>query len=223
MMIDSSRRGAAAVLLAVAMLTGCVTAYGPRGFTGGYTETKMDEGLYRVTFNGNGHTTRNMVWRYWIYRCAELTTQMGYSHFILLRPDDPIPKPVASADLNGPMAAALTGGADAALDRATPTATHSAPVYIYTPSYSAPITTYSTNAVVKMLRNPAAYPGRPMLRADVVMKMIGPYVQSKGQAAISSDVDILKAAIVLGPGVPPQLQRNGPVTMDDLKNLLPAP
>lgn len=82
MMINPWCQALPCLLLTAALLSGCTTAYGPHGFTGGYTETKIDDSTYRVVFNGNGQTSRDMVWYYWIYRCAELTTQNGYEFFI---------------------------------------------------------------------------------------------------------------------------------------------
>ena len=66
------------------ILVGCgVTPYGPAGATGGYTEEKIDEYTYVVSFSGNGYTSRDMVWYYWMYRCAELTMDNGFSAFSL--------------------------------------------------------------------------------------------------------------------------------------------
>ena len=44
MMLTSSFRGVAGIVLAAAMLAGCATASGPRGLTGGYTDAKLADG-----------------------------------------------------------------------------------------------------------------------------------------------------------------------------------
>lgn len=220
MMLTSSFRGVAGIVLTAAMLAGCATAYGPRGLTGGYTDAKLADDLYRVTFSGNGKTSRDMVWHYWIYRCAELTQQQGYSHFIILKPSDPVPKPVAPPMTNTSWQSDPQDGNDP-LARLTPTATHAAPIYIYTPG--TPIITYSGNAVVKMLRKPAEYPGQAVLSAEVVLRLIGPYVKSAGQSPAPPEQDVIKSALVFTPLPAAQQRRNGQVTIDDLKNLLPTP
>jgi hypothetical protein len=71
---------AACLLVAVA---GCMTGYQPRGYTGGYSEQKIDEDTYLVSFSGNGNTPRGVVLKYFLYRCAELTVDHGYAYFEL--------------------------------------------------------------------------------------------------------------------------------------------
>lgn len=45
------------MFMAVALI-GCATGYTKSGLTGGYGETKIDDGHYVVYFNGNGYATR---------------------------------------------------------------------------------------------------------------------------------------------------------------------
>ena len=49
------RFGLASLVLA---LTGCMTAYQPDGLTGGYSEVQLSENVWRVSFKGNGYTSR---------------------------------------------------------------------------------------------------------------------------------------------------------------------
>ena len=79
----------AATLLALT-LVGCVTATpyqpaAPRGF--GYSEERLDQNRFRVTFRGNSLTPRETVEDYLLYRAAELTLQNGYSHFLIVGRD----------------------------------------------------------------------------------------------------------------------------------------
>lgn len=81
----------------VLLLTGCSTAYHPENLTGGYSDFSVEETAYRVRFKGNNYTSRDQVEQFLLYRCAELTTQLGYSHFLLLSQDtldmsDPLAK-----------------------------------------------------------------------------------------------------------------------------------
>lgn len=49
--------------------------------TGGYSETKINDDLWRVTFSGNSLTSRDTVERYLMYRAAELTVAQGDDWF----------------------------------------------------------------------------------------------------------------------------------------------
>ena len=68
-------------------LAGCATAYHPEDITGGHTDFHEQETTYRVRFKGNNYTSRDKVEMFLLYRCAELTEQLGYDHFILVSHD----------------------------------------------------------------------------------------------------------------------------------------
>ena len=70
------------IILVSLVLTGCATSYQPKSYTGGYTDTKLDDDKYRVTFSGNQHTSADRVERYALLRAAEITLDYGYSHFV---------------------------------------------------------------------------------------------------------------------------------------------
>jgi len=78
------RTGLVAVLLPLAS---CATAYQHEKITGGYTDFRLAENTYRVRFKGNNYTSRDKVELFLLYRCAELTEQLGYDHFVLLSED----------------------------------------------------------------------------------------------------------------------------------------
>lgn len=67
-------------------LAGCMAAYQPDGMGGGYTDEKLDEDTYLVSFRGNGYTPEGAVLKYFLYRCAELTLAQGYAYFELYAP-----------------------------------------------------------------------------------------------------------------------------------------
>lgn len=76
------------ILLAViAFSLACATPYQPKGFAGGYTDTRLTEDIYLVEFRGNGYTPRQQVEIYLLYRCAEITQEAGYTHFVVLDDD----------------------------------------------------------------------------------------------------------------------------------------
>ena len=78
---------AAAAVVALGGLAGCETAtpYQPlnpsAAQAGGYSETKIEQDRWRVTFRGNSMTSRETVETYLLYRAAELTIGQGYDWF----------------------------------------------------------------------------------------------------------------------------------------------
>jgi hypothetical protein len=51
---------------------------------GGYSDEKILGNLYRVEFKGNQHSKPEKVQNYLMYRCAELTQEMGYNYFMIV-------------------------------------------------------------------------------------------------------------------------------------------
>jgi hypothetical protein len=49
--------------------------------SGGFTDQRLDETHFRVTFRGNSMTSREQVETYLLYRAAELTVGQGYDWF----------------------------------------------------------------------------------------------------------------------------------------------
>ena len=68
----------------VLFITGCAqTPYQPNGFLGGFTETRLGENVFRVTFQGNGYTGKNKVADFTLLRSAELALGHGFRYFII--------------------------------------------------------------------------------------------------------------------------------------------
>lgn len=65
-------------------LCGCATTYHSKGATGGFTESQISGNFWRVNFRGNGFTGDQRSKDFALLRCAELTLQKGFSHFILV-------------------------------------------------------------------------------------------------------------------------------------------
>lgn len=72
-------------LVLASVLAGCVTPtpYGPRveGSSTGYTDERLAQNRYRVTFTGNTVTPRAAVEDYLLYRAAQVTLDSGYAAF----------------------------------------------------------------------------------------------------------------------------------------------
>lgn len=58
-----------------------LTTKGPA--TGGYTEVKVNDDRFRVSFAGNSLTSRETVERYLLFRSAEVTLAQGFDWFAL--------------------------------------------------------------------------------------------------------------------------------------------
>ena len=67
----------------IILLSNCSTPYQPKGRLGGYSEEKMHNELYRVEFSGNASTKPEQVHDFLLYRCAELTNDLGYEYFYI--------------------------------------------------------------------------------------------------------------------------------------------
>ena len=50
----------------------------------GYSETKIEENRFRLTFAGNSLTSRQTVEDYLLYRASELTLEKGYDWFLVV-------------------------------------------------------------------------------------------------------------------------------------------
>ena len=80
----------AAIGTGALLLAGCAspTPYQPatgHGFNrNGYSEQRIENNRWMVSFSGNTLTSRETVERYLLFRAAELTVQQGFDHFILV-------------------------------------------------------------------------------------------------------------------------------------------
>ncbi len=62
-------------------LSGCATPYQKKGLTGGFVDSSLGKDTFRVSYQGNGYTSRHTVSNYLLYRCAEITIENGYDYF----------------------------------------------------------------------------------------------------------------------------------------------
>jgi hypothetical protein len=69
------------------LLTACLTptAYVPYDGRYGYAEEQVDESVYRILFSGNEHTSRDAVNNHLLRRAAELTLELGYERFMIIK------------------------------------------------------------------------------------------------------------------------------------------
>ena len=89
------------------MLASCSTPYQQSSLIGGSDVKELRPDVYRVSFQGNGYTTKESVQVYWLYRCAELAIEKGFwgfeilsdMQFVMRRPptEDRIGAPLSSS------------------------------------------------------------------------------------------------------------------------------
>jgi hypothetical protein len=70
--------------VATASLASCATPYQQQGVLGGFDVKELRPDVYRVSFGGNGYTTRESVQVYWLHRCAEVAIERGFTGFEIL-------------------------------------------------------------------------------------------------------------------------------------------
>ncbi len=82
--------------VALCLLAACVSAtpYGPASQGGGYgfSDQRIEENRFRITFRGNSSTPREVVENSLLYRAAELTVEQGYDYFIVVENDTEVKK-----------------------------------------------------------------------------------------------------------------------------------
>jgi len=89
-------------------LVACATAtpyqpLGTRGTSGGFTEQRLENNRYRVSFIGNSYTSRARVENFLLYRAAELTLANGHDGFTIVhRETDPNIETRVSPGFGGP-------------------------------------------------------------------------------------------------------------------------
>ncbi|MBK8072879.1 MAG: hypothetical protein IPK34_13065 [Ramlibacter sp.] len=198
------------LLAASLALCACVTPYQPSGMTGGYRDSIVAPDTLRVSFGGNGYTSRETVQKYFYYRCAELTHQAGHKYFALR----PVSRGISQVEPLGPQ----------------PVGTASAPPEVEKVAH------WTWQAYVRMftrwdvLREPSIG-----FEASEVLRVLEPFVRSEGKVAAELPTMLLFDPLAgpralpadgkFDPDAPDMPSTRGSgrgPTMDDLKNLLPG-
>lgn len=175
------------VILVVATLSSCATSYQAGGFTGGYTEKKISDSAYVVTFGGNGFASKDRIYYFWTYRCAELTLEKGYSLFSI--------RPNQSTGLNTPAPSsrpAVYHPEDGAALIKTG-ASGGAPIFI--PGGGGP-TKWTFTGTVLMYKKPLPEELLWAVDAQAVVASLKPYVDSNGAAPGPSRNELFKRTYI---------------------------
>ena len=74
------------VLIGGAASLGCMAVYQAEGTRGqGYSDARLTDDTYQVFYTGDQFTRPDTREVFLLYRCAQLTTQQGYEHFVILQ------------------------------------------------------------------------------------------------------------------------------------------
>jgi hypothetical protein len=182
-----------------ALVAGCASPYGQNTLFGGYKSEKLDASHWRVQYDGNGHTPREQVWAYWIYRCAEVTRQNGYSYFAMLPSEwTPPPAPPAAASAVHAAWQPAPRGAWQARSavwrigddpgRVQARSSGGGYTYMYIPGSTVTVTTWHTKGVVAMFNAPVAPDTLLVMSAQSVLDDLGPYVQGTDKHPLDRDL-----------------------------------
>lgn len=77
-------------LIPIILLSACATSYQSNGLTGGFEDTELSPGYYRITFRGNGVTSREKVNEFALLRASELMLSRGCKSFQVLNGKDTV-------------------------------------------------------------------------------------------------------------------------------------
>jgi hypothetical protein len=183
------------IVLCMLSFYGCSTPspYAANGVTGGYQEAKIEDNKYQVSFQGNGFTSRDMVWNYWMHRCAELTKEKGFTAFAIMLPPKTgsVSPPLA---YEGAPTVAMFNPVEA--PEKTLTKSAGAPIYIYTPGTTTTVTRYRAGGLISMFSSPFPSEEKLLLSASSILESLGPYVKSQGKETPPTREQILEKAFL---------------------------
>lgn len=72
------------IITLLAVMFGCATAYQPVSFSGGFSETRLGENVFQVSFRGNGYTSRERASDFSLLRSAEIALENGFRYFVVV-------------------------------------------------------------------------------------------------------------------------------------------
>jgi len=73
------------LLLVAVLISGCATTYHQYSWrTGGYSNIKIQDDIFKVRFLGNAKCTLGRVEDFTLLRCAEVALENGYKYFIVI-------------------------------------------------------------------------------------------------------------------------------------------
>jgi hypothetical protein len=158
------------VACTIFLLASCATPYQPQGHRAGYTDQRIDESTYVVSYRGDGTTDAERAWNFWMYRCAELTLEKGFAYFSIL------PKARLTGDFTAPTlrpAVAYSGGSGELVHAKGGGVTY----YTYSVPYT--YTVALSSATIKLHREPLPAHVLIAINAAKLKELLAPVVAGK--------------------------------------------
>lgn len=72
------------LLFLTMLFSWCATGYHPARFSGGYSDMRLQDDIFKVNFRGNGYTGKGRASDFALLRSAELALENGYKYFAIL-------------------------------------------------------------------------------------------------------------------------------------------
>jgi hypothetical protein len=72
------------ILIFILGFSGCSTKYQPQSISGGYSETRLGDNVFSVSFRGNGYTSREKTTDFVLLRSSELTLENNFKYFTII-------------------------------------------------------------------------------------------------------------------------------------------
>lgn len=66
------------------VMASCATPYQQKAFSGGYSDVKLNDNIFNVTFKGNSSTSLERAVDFSMLRSAEITLENGYKYFSVI-------------------------------------------------------------------------------------------------------------------------------------------
>ncbi len=96
------------VVLASSLLSACATPYQKSGLGGGYSETRLAENVFQVSFRANASKrSEGRAEDFALLRCAELTIENGFTYFSIADSKTVM----STSSFTTPMSSVTTGNA----------------------------------------------------------------------------------------------------------------
>jgi hypothetical protein len=185
---------------------------------GTFSQKQVSSNQFEIQLIGQFNIPRDQVWINWIYRCAELTKEKGYSYFSLADPTTIKVRPASS----GPAPQALAGAEQqqvnrtsidrpamrSAVYRADDPGPHFLKVagkgggFVSVPVYGpgATVYAYQDDMLITMYSDPLPLEAGAVLRAQTIIDAYGAYVESHGKAMLADTrKDVVERATVVSP------------------------
>jgi hypothetical protein len=77
-----------AALVAIVSIGGCATAYQPKSFSGGFSETDLGPTSFKIAFSGNGFTSPERASDFAMLRAADKSIEDGCNYFTVMNESD---------------------------------------------------------------------------------------------------------------------------------------